>query len=315
MLKKNQAKILVVTDDYKNHETIRLGLETLGHQVIGADNGQEAYAGTLKEKPDLIISDYLLSDFTGCELLKKIRQMPWGKDIPFLFLSDKPAVDDKTNIFSLQGCSFILKPVDVNDLGNCVCGLLKRKRGIIHGRLVSSCRLHLQVDAYKGQISSGSRILDFGCGNGAVSIAIARQFQAAVAGADIQDFLHYNLPFFLSRDRRLSDIFGYKSFDIVIMNDMLHHICGDRQLSYIQEAKRIGKKVLIVETYPTRLAKFLDILMNYIVYLGKETTPLSHRTPQQWEALIKSLDSPYSIKILKSPFYYPLRHFIIGITT
>lgn len=191
--------------------------------------------------------------------------------------------------------------------------LIRRKQGIKHGRLISSLRLNLQLNAYEGQIPKGAKILDFGCGNGAFGAALARHFQAEVIGTDIEDFLCYDLPFFLNKNRSLNDIFKKNSFDAIIMNDMIHHIPKNKQLSYIQEALGVGKKVLIVDTYPTYIAKFLDILMGYIVYHGKETISLSHRTPQEWETLIKPLGLPYNIKDVESPFYYPLRHFIISI--
>ncbi len=145
MSKNQQAKILVVDDDQRNCETICIGLTTLGYQVIEAGNGQEGYAKALQQKPDLIISDHLLSDFTGYELLKKVRQLPQSRELPFLLLSGRPATKSKTDLALPNGCSFILKPVGASALGDCVQGLLKRKRGLKQEKLTSAVRLRLEV--------------------------------------------------------------------------------------------------------------------------------------------------------------------------
>lgn len=177
--------------------------------------------------------------------------------------------------------------------------------------LASSTRTRILLDGYSHDIARGANILDLGCGNGAIGKAVADVFEAAsMVGADVQNFLqHDDISFHLLTDQTLP--FDNDAFDIVMLNDVLHHTLPDRQTDSLREAIRVGRKVLIFETEPTLLAKGLDVVMNWVVYWGREATPLSHRTPEAWAALIGGLGAKCRVKQLSVPLYYPLRHFTV----
>lgn len=179
------------------------------------------------------------------------------------------------------------------------------------GFLASSTRTRLLLDGYTNAITRGARILDLGCGNGAIAKTVANAFEASVVGVDVENFLEYDFPFRLIADHKLP--FDDESFDVVMINDMLHHTASDRQEDSIREAIRVGRKVLIFETEPTMLAKCLDVVMNWVVYGGREATPLSHRTPREWGILIEGLGATCLVRRLNVPLYYPLRHFTLVI--
>ena len=175
--------------------------------------------------------------------------------------------------------------------------------------LASSTRTRLLLDGYRHDLARGARILDLGCGNGAIGKAVADMFEASVVGVDVENFLLQDLAFQLVADQKLP--FEAESFDIVMVNDMLHHTESDRQADSIREAIRVGRKVLIFETEPTLVAKGLDVVMNWVVYRGREATPLSHRTPREWATLIEGLGARCTVRQLTVPLYYPLRHFTL----
>ncbi len=177
-------------------------------------------------------------------------------------------------------------------------------------RLVSSTRSNLILDGYEGILTKGARILDLGCGNGAIGKAIEGRFNASVVGADIENFLEYDVPFHKITGKLE---FADDAFDFAMFNDVLHHIPKPAQLEAILEAARVARKLLIFETAPTVTAKVLDVVMNYVVYGGREAVPLAHRSAPAWSTLMKGAGLQLSVADIPSPkFYYPLRHFTIS---
>lgn len=104
-------KILLAEDD-KHISTIAiLTLENIGkHQVIHADNGEEALTKALNEKFDVILLDEMMPKMNGlkvCEEIKnKIQNPP-----PIIFLSAKSQAQDIEE-FIRRGNGFIAKPFD-----------------------------------------------------------------------------------------------------------------------------------------------------------------------------------------------------------
>jgi 2-polyprenyl-3-methyl-5-hydroxy-6-metoxy-1,4-benzoquinol methylase len=151
--------------------------------------------------------------------------------------------------------------------------------------------------------------LDIGCGNGQISWALKSRFGLDVACTDITNFLEHDLPFYpISNDR--FEFAKDKQFDYAFLNDVLHHIPFEPQLKVVREAARVARRVLIFETQPTLRAKVLDMVMNHVVYGGKEVVTLTHRKPEAWFELLTAAGLVCSVTPLPSPlFYYPLNHF------
>jgi len=174
----------------------------------------------------------------------------------------------------------------------------------------SSTRVKLLLRAYEGEIAAGSRVLDIGCGNGLISRAVATTFGCEVHGADIENLLEHDMPFYRIADGRVGA--ADQSFDVAMFNDVLHHIEKPHQAGAIREALRIARRLLIFEQHPTITAKVLDVVMAYVVYAGKEPLPLSHRGPDDWRTLITSQITPTCrVKPVAEPMLYPLRHYAI----
>jgi len=66
-------KILVVDDDKKTVELIRLSLKNEHFETLEAYDGIEALAVTRSEAPDLIILDWMLPHVDGLDLCRLIR--------------------------------------------------------------------------------------------------------------------------------------------------------------------------------------------------------------------------------------------------
>jgi two-component system chemotaxis response regulator CheY len=69
------ARILVVDDEPLVRDTLRLFLESVGHEVIEAADGDRALALYPAEQPDLVISDLVMPVRSGLETIEELRRM------------------------------------------------------------------------------------------------------------------------------------------------------------------------------------------------------------------------------------------------
>lgn len=109
-------KILVVDDEDNIRELIRIALTRYDCEVIEAANGQEAYDSAKREMPTLIITDHLMPNFTGYELVQKVRQDSKLKKTPILMCTAKQFDSDFPQLLKLENCDFLAKPFDVVEL-------------------------------------------------------------------------------------------------------------------------------------------------------------------------------------------------------
>lgn len=69
------ARILIVEDDDFVRESMVSSLEALGHTVRQAPDGEAGLRALHDERPDLLITDYLMPGMTGAELMRRTRAM------------------------------------------------------------------------------------------------------------------------------------------------------------------------------------------------------------------------------------------------
>lgn len=90
----NPKKVLVVEDNEFNAKMLVDKLNASGFVGISAEDGEKGLAAALKEKPDLIILDILMPVMDGIEVLQKLREDPWGKDVKVVVITNLTR-DDK----------------------------------------------------------------------------------------------------------------------------------------------------------------------------------------------------------------------------
>jgi DNA-binding response OmpR family regulator len=84
----NTKTILIVEDEQLLSKAIRRKLEKNAFNVIDAFDGGEGLAVALEKHPDLILLDIVLPIMDGVTLLDRLREDPWGKDVPVIILSN-----------------------------------------------------------------------------------------------------------------------------------------------------------------------------------------------------------------------------------
>jgi PAS domain S-box-containing protein len=79
--------ILVVEDNPTTRKMLRLTLVTEGYAVVEAADARAALAAAERTLPNLVLQDLILPDMDGLELLRQLRALPGGTELPILALS------------------------------------------------------------------------------------------------------------------------------------------------------------------------------------------------------------------------------------
>ena len=116
--------ILIVEDDKELNELFCTVLIKNGYKTSIAKDGAEALEVLDKEYIDMIISDIMMPNMDGFELVKSIREALIN--IPILIITVKERFQDKQRGFLLGIDDYMVKPIDVNEMVLRVSALLRR---------------------------------------------------------------------------------------------------------------------------------------------------------------------------------------------
>lgn len=72
---KQSGRVLLVDDDAEIVESLRLALESKGHQVLIARDGNQGLALAERENPDVVILDMMMPKRSGFLVLERLRNM------------------------------------------------------------------------------------------------------------------------------------------------------------------------------------------------------------------------------------------------
>jgi two-component system cell cycle response regulator DivK len=106
--------VLLVEDVEDNRELARLLLETQGHTVIDALDGQMAVEMALKFRPDLVLMDLSLPGVDGWEATRRLRADPRTALMPIIALTAHAMSGDRERVLASGFDGYIPKPIDVS---------------------------------------------------------------------------------------------------------------------------------------------------------------------------------------------------------
>jgi CheY-like chemotaxis protein len=117
------AVVLVVDDEVAIANLLADVLSDEGHRAIVAANGHEGLKRAEEERPDLVITDFMMPVMDGAQLIKAIAEHPDLKDVPVFLMSSAPeaAIRDKCLGYAL----FIRKPFEIYGVIDLVTRALK----------------------------------------------------------------------------------------------------------------------------------------------------------------------------------------------
>jgi len=121
---KPKPRILFVEDEatLREHLAQKLGDE---YVVDTAGNGNEALLAVMRAKPGLVVTDIVMPDMDGVELLKTLRQSPGTRSIPVLLMSGRAADEYRIEGFDQGADGFLAKPYTERELRALIGSMLR----------------------------------------------------------------------------------------------------------------------------------------------------------------------------------------------
>jgi CheY-like chemotaxis protein len=119
-------KILIVDDNVVILKILQNILEAQNFVTISAKDGAEALKLTHTERPDLIITDYMMPEMDGKALIQKLKETLSTRFIPIVMLTSRDEVDSEVEILDLGADDYLVKPIVPKRLISRVNRLLNR---------------------------------------------------------------------------------------------------------------------------------------------------------------------------------------------
>jgi two-component system alkaline phosphatase synthesis response regulator PhoP len=119
----NNKRILIVDDDAKTVDLVKLYLNRDGYKVLTAYNGIDALKLARTSKPDLIVLDLMLPGIDGIELCQTLRQ---ESEVPIIMLTAKTTEEDRLLGLNTGADDYVTKPFSPRELAARVRAVLRR---------------------------------------------------------------------------------------------------------------------------------------------------------------------------------------------
>lgn len=113
--------VLIVDDEYDLLHTVRAALELNGYEAVCAGNGRDALNIVRERRPDMVLTDVMMPHLNGYDLVRAIRKLPDGKEVPTALMS---SIDPALHPSQGQWNAVLAKPFTLDKLLNVVSDLI-----------------------------------------------------------------------------------------------------------------------------------------------------------------------------------------------
>lgn len=138
-------RILVVDDDEGVREALSEFLRSLGYVVVSVESGEKALTEFGKDGFDVVMTDLVMPNMDGMELLRRIREMK-NEDVIVFMLTGHPSIDTAVEAINRGADDYITKPFHLEDVKLRIAkalekqslkGRLKTAQGLAWGLMLS----------------------------------------------------------------------------------------------------------------------------------------------------------------------------------
>ena len=112
----NAPHILVVEDDHNILRQIEFNLQSHGYAVSTATTGVEALRSMMRERPDLLITDVMMPEMDGYELVASVRADPNLAEVPVIMLTARTEEIDMVQGYTSGTDLYLTKPFNPTEL-------------------------------------------------------------------------------------------------------------------------------------------------------------------------------------------------------
>ena len=200
-------RILVVDDDRGFRELLSEELSVVGHTVVEAEDGQQAWEMLSKEPARLVITDWMMPKLDGPQLINRIRNASFPHYVYIILLTAKTSQQDVVTGLVAGADDYLRKPLDLEEL---------QARVAISERILS-LEMQLREALYRLEVAAT---------HDSLTGLLNRQAINEYAEAE------------LSRVHRAGGSMSVAVLDIdhfKSVNDRFGHLVGDRALRHVAE--------------------------------------------------------------------------------
>jgi two-component system, OmpR family, KDP operon response regulator KdpE len=115
--------VLVVDDEPRLADVVRMNLEVEGYRVLTAANGMEALARLTQDLPDLVVLDVMMPEMDGFETLRRIRQV---SSVPVIMLTVRAEEADRIKGLEIGADDYLTKPYSLREMQTRIKAVLRR---------------------------------------------------------------------------------------------------------------------------------------------------------------------------------------------
>lgn len=125
-----KEKLLIVEDETRIAQWIKLYTEREGYHCVMCENGREALDCFHQEQPDLILLDLMLPEIDGWQVCESIRSY---SDVPIIMLTARIGEQDIIQGLKIGADDYVTKPFSMPQLLARIEANLRRSKGKFHG--------------------------------------------------------------------------------------------------------------------------------------------------------------------------------------
>lgn len=144
-----KGKILIVEDESSIREMLGYSLMKEGYAFEEAADVEEARAVINRNKPDLILLDWMLPGMSGIDYARRLRADAETQDIPIIMLTAKGDEVDKVRGLDVGADDYITKPFSTKELLARLRAILRRYAGEDQMAVIEIGGLELDPQTYR----------------------------------------------------------------------------------------------------------------------------------------------------------------------
>jgi len=112
------AYVLIVDDEPDLITLLTDQVGMLGHEVAVARDGIEGIQSAMARRPDVVVTDVIMPNMDGPEMLQELRRRDETRDVPVIALTALTDARTRTRLANLGVVGFLAKPYSMRDLAH-----------------------------------------------------------------------------------------------------------------------------------------------------------------------------------------------------
>lgn len=153
-----KGKILIVEDEPAIRELLGYTLMKEGYACQEASDVEQARASVLKDRPDLILLDWMLPGVSGIDYARRLRSDSETQNIPIIMLTAKGDEADKVRGLDTGVDDYVTKPFSTRELLARLRAVLRRYSSDEQQGIIEVGGLVLDPDTYR--VTANNEIIE-----------------------------------------------------------------------------------------------------------------------------------------------------------